>query len=195
MVQILAGLYWSTYLTYFRVMDQSVNRIVNLLDLSALDEALALLHFGFRAVVAEPDRILARRGLSRLHHRILFFVARKPDCSISDLLAILGITKQALHGPMRQLVERGLLRSEVDPQNRRSRCLSLSRSGAALEAKLSGIQRDLFAAAFATAGPAAERGFRAVFAAIIGPSDSPPPSLDRRSHPTARGRRRRPLEG
>lgn len=149
-------------------MENSVNRLVNPLDLSPLDEALALLHFGFRTIVAEPDRILARRGLGRLHHRILFFVARKPECTVGDLLALLGISKQALHGPMRQLVDRGLLRSVVDPKSRRSRRLSLSRSGAALETKLSGIQRDLFARAFASTGPAAERGFRAVFAAIIG---------------------------
>lgn len=158
-------------------MDQGVKRLVNPLDLSPLDGALALLHFGFRAIVAEPDRILARRGLGRPHHRILFFVARQPECTVGDLLALLGITKQALHGPMRQLVARGLLRSEVDPQSRRSRRLSLSRSGLSLEAKLSGIQREQFAQAFASTGQAAERGFRAVLAAIIESSGDSPAGL------------------
>ena len=169
------------YLTYFNGMRNPVNAdgpplgIVNQLDLSPLDEALALLHFGFRAVVAEPDRILARRGLGRLHHRILFFVARQPGLRVSELLALLGISKQALHGPMRQLVARDLVHSRVDPQSRRSRCLRLSRSGTALETKLSSIQRELFAQAFAAAGPQAERGFRAVFAEIIRPLDSNAP--------------------
>jgi len=187
-------LYGSIYLTYFIGMRDLVNTdgtslgMVNQLDLSPLDEALALLHFGFRAVVAEPDRILARRGLGRLHHRILFFVARQPGLRMSELLALLGISKQALHGPMRQLVARDLVHSRVDPQSRRSRCLRLSRSGAALEEKLSSIQRELFAQAFAAAGPQAERGFRAVLAKIIrplastAPQTAPPTRVSKRRH-------------
>lgn len=148
---------------------------VNQLDLSRLDEALALLHFGFRAVVAEPDRILARRGLSRVHHRILFFVAHKPGSRVGDLRSLMGISKQALHKPMRQLIDRGLLHCAVDPKHRRARLVSLTRTGAALEDKLSSIQRDLFQRAFAAAGPRAESGFRAVLSGLIATDGSPAP--------------------
>jgi DNA-binding MarR family transcriptional regulator len=138
---------------------------VNSVDLSDLDEALALLHFGFRAVVQEPDRILAKRGLARVHHRVLFFVAKNPGCRVGELL---GISKQALHGPMRDLMRRGLLESAVDPTHRRAHLLQLTRRGLALEDKLSGIQRDLFAQAFAAAGVRARQGFRAVLKQLGG---------------------------
>lgn len=145
-------------------MDKQVNKV----DVSPLDEALALLHFGFRAVVEEPDAILAKKGLSRVHHRVLFFVAKNPGIRLADLLAILGVSKQALHGPMRDLVERGLVELLADPDDKRARRLRLTRAGATLEDKLSGIQRDLFARAFEAAGPAGERGFRAVMKALGG---------------------------
>ena len=51
-----------------------------------LDEAWELMHFALRAVVARPDQMLEKRGLSRVHHRILFFVARQPDLSVNQLL-------------------------------------------------------------------------------------------------------------
>ena len=40
------------------------------------------MHFALRAVIAEPDRILAARGLTRMHHRILFFRRASPGMSV-----------------------------------------------------------------------------------------------------------------
>ena len=42
---------------------------------TAQQAALAAFFFGYQAFTAKPDEILARRGLSRVHHRILFFIA------------------------------------------------------------------------------------------------------------------------
>jgi DNA-binding MarR family transcriptional regulator len=123
------------------------------------DEPLALLHFAFRAVVREPDAWLVRLGLGRVHHRILFFVGRNPGLPVGELFAILGVTKQALNAPLRALTQRKLVQSAVNPENRRQRVLTLTRRGAALEKRLSGHQRALFAAAFRRAGPTATRGF------------------------------------
>lgn len=123
------------------------------------DEPLALLHFGFRAVVKRPDEELARLGLGRVHHRALFFIARAPGLPVSELVAILDVTKQALHAPLRRLVRDGFVRSEANPADRRERRLSLTPRGKALEARLSRHQRRLFASAFESAGPAAARGF------------------------------------
>ena len=41
-------------------------------------ELIELFYFGYRSFTARPDRVLERRGLSRVHHRILYFVARRP---------------------------------------------------------------------------------------------------------------------
>src|SRR4051812_37209565 len=74
-----------------------------------LNLALALMHFGFRKMIEEPDRLLSQRGFGRVHHRVLFFVARRPGLSVGELLAILDITKQSLHRPMQDLLRAALL--------------------------------------------------------------------------------------
>jgi DNA-binding MarR family transcriptional regulator len=136
------------------------------------NEPLALLYFGFRAVVKEPDRELARRRLGRVHHRILFFIARSPGLTVGELLATLDVTKQALHGPLGALVRQKLVQSRVDPENRRQRRLHLTPRGHALEERLSGHQRRLFAAAFRDAGADAAAGWRSIMRALGGlPAD------------------------
>jgi DNA-binding MarR family transcriptional regulator len=132
------------------------------------NEPLALLYFGFRAVVKEPDRELSRRGLGRVHHRILFFIARAPGLTVSELLATLEVSKQALHAPLRALVRQKLVVALPNPDNRRQRRLELTARGRALEQRLSGHQRRLFATAFRGAGPAAAAGWRAVMRALGG---------------------------
>lgn len=125
-----------------------------------LDEALALLHFAFRSVVAKPDQMLAARGLSRVHHRILYFVRRNPDISVNRLLEMLGVSKQALNGPLRMLLKKKLVAVETASADRRVRQLRLTASGAHLELLLSGDQRRRFAAAFRQVGPRKEAAWR-----------------------------------
>ncbi|MEN9490131.1 MAG: hypothetical protein RJA63_580 [Pseudomonadota bacterium] len=148
---------------------------VNMVDQKNTDRdaelfaAIELFFFAFRAFTAGPDAILAERGLARLHHRILYFVARRPGQRVSDLLATLGISKQALHAPLRQLLDANLVMMTADEQDRRARCLSLSEEGAALEARLSQTQREILAQAFAAGGEAAEAGWRGVMDRLAAP--------------------------
>ncbi|WP_242506811.1 MarR family transcriptional regulator, partial [Pseudomonas aeruginosa] len=67
--------------------------------------------FAYQAFTTKPDEMLARRGLGRVHHRVLFFIARYPGLSVKELLALLGVTKQALNIPLRQLLEMNLIGS------------------------------------------------------------------------------------
>ncbi|MBD3887389.1 MarR family transcriptional regulator [Phormidium tenue FACHB-886] len=127
-----------------------------------LNEALEALHFAFRAVVAKPDAILAERGLSRVHHRILYFISRKPGLSVNELLATLGISKQSLNGPLRQLTQLGLVESNVDTTDRRIKRLTLTPPGLCLEGQLSGDQRQRFARVFEVAGLEGETAWRKV---------------------------------
>jgi DNA-binding MarR family transcriptional regulator len=140
---------------------------VNMLDPipEALDQAQELLFFAFRELTAEPDRILAERGLSRVHHRILYFVRRNPGLGPGELVRVLRVTKQALARPIRDLGRQGLLAAEAVPENRRRKRLALTGPGARLERRLSDAQRRRFAAAFAEAGPAAA-GWRTVMAIL-----------------------------
>jgi DNA-binding MarR family transcriptional regulator len=127
-----------------------------------LNEALKALHFAFRAVIAKPDAILAERGLSRVHHRILYFIGRQPGLSVNELLATLGISKQSLNSPLRQLTQLGLVESNTDTTDRRIKRLTLTPSGLCLETHLSGDQRQRFARVFEVVGLEGETAWRKV---------------------------------
>jgi len=130
-----------------------------------LRDAIEQVYFAYRAFTDGPDRILARRGLGRVHHRILYFVGRHPGISVKGLLAVLAVSKQAVNAPLRQLTEMRLVEATAG-EDRRVRQLVLTEEGHRLEAELTGVQMRLMEEAFATAGPASETGWRIVTAAL-----------------------------
>lgn len=132
-----------------------------------LNETLMLFYFAYRTFTKEPDRILEQHGIQRLHHRILFFVARKPKISVHELLATLEVTKQALHAPMRQLIEMGYITSEPATHDRRVRELCLTEKGENLEKQLSNVQRGKMNEIFETLGTESEESWKKVMKNII----------------------------
>lgn len=159
-------------MTNIRERTKKVNMIDHNFDArdAELHTAIELFFFAYRAFTAQPDAILAERGLARLHHRILYFVARRPGQRVSDLLATLGVSKQALHGPLKQLLESGLVLMQEDANDRRARCLSLSDEGLTLEARLSQTQREILAGVFARQGEGVEFAWRQVMTELAGRS-------------------------
>jgi len=135
---------------------------------SELNAALELMHFAYRSFTAGPDRILEGRGLQRVHHRILYFVGRHTGISVTGLLSILAVSKQALNAPLRQLQEMRLVDSRTATEDRRVRELSLTAEGARLETSLSGLQRREMAKVFREAGAHSEQLWREVMAKIAG---------------------------
>jgi DNA-binding MarR family transcriptional regulator len=131
-----------------------------------LNRASELFLFAYRAFTKGPDRILEGHGLQRVHHRILYFVGRHPGISVNGLLSVLGVTKQALNAPLRQLLEMGLVDSLVSGDDRRVRELRLTSAGARLESSLSGGQRRLMEGIFQELGPEAEDAWRTVMERI-----------------------------
>ena len=120
----------------------------------------------YRAFTAKPDEMLARRGLSRMHHRILFFIAHQPGLSVSELLTRLGVTKQALNIPLRQLVEMQLVDSAPAADDKRKRLLALTPEGAKLEQKLRQEQIRTLQAVFGEVGEEAVAGWLRVNQAL-----------------------------
>ncbi len=137
-------------------------------DEAALDEAMELMHFAFRQVIEAPDRALEERGFSRLHHRILYVAAHNPGIVVGDVVGLLGVTKQAVHRPIRQLCDAELLTIEQGDDDRRTRSLQLTRKGRRFERRLAHMQHEIFRSAFDGAGGAAEQGWRAVMDRIGG---------------------------
>ncbi|MFZ6046524.1 MarR family winged helix-turn-helix transcriptional regulator [Pseudomonas sp. CR3202] len=128
--------------------------------------AMEAFFFGYQAFTGKPDEILARRGLSRVHHRILFFIAKYPGLSVKELLGYLGVTKQALNTPLRQLIEMKLVDSAAAIDDKRKRLLGFTAEGAKLEQALRREQARLLQRAFGEAGEEAVRGWLAVNQAL-----------------------------
>lgn len=131
-----------------------------------LNQALESMHFGFRAMILKPDQRLAELGLSRIHHRLLYFIARHPACSVNELLSIMRISKQYLHQPLKKLVALGYVRQKTDNGDRRIKRLQLAAKGKKLEFELTEAQRQRFAEIFEQVGPVAEKHWRRVMALL-----------------------------
>ena len=128
----------------------------------ALDAAVELSHFAYRAMTARPDALLTARGLSRVHHRILHFVVRLAKPSVGDLRRTLGVSKQALSGPLRDLYAQKLITYARAADDARVKHLSLTTEGRKLEGRLAALQRAQFAAVFEAEGAEAEAAWRAI---------------------------------
>ncbi len=127
---------------------------------SELRKAIELLFFSYRAFTRGPDQILAKRGLNRVHHRILYFIAREPGLAINELLTVLGISKQALHIPLRQLVSMNLIKNDKSKLDGRVKELRLTASGKRLESRLTGTQLLQLESVFSESGSDAEKAWR-----------------------------------
>jgi len=131
-----------------------------------LNLALESMHFGFRAMTFKPDQRLAELGLARIHHRLLYFLARHPDCSINELLQIMRISKQYLHQPLKKMISQGYVNQQADTEDRRIKRIQLSGKGKQLEYELTEAQRQRFAEIFKQTGPTAEKHWRQVMALL-----------------------------
>jgi len=132
-----------------------------------LRKGMELLFFAYRDVTGEADAGLAKQGMGRAHHRVIYFVGRHRDISVSELLQILGITKQSLSRVLSQLVQDGFITQKPGTRDRRQRLLQLTEKGVELERQLTERQRRRIARAYREAGAEAVDGFRKVLLGMI----------------------------
>jgi DNA-binding MarR family transcriptional regulator len=138
---------------------------------SEVRRGVELLFFGYTRLTRSIDDGLVEHGLGRAHHRALYFIARQPDLSISELLKILAITKQSLGRVLTDLGERGFVEVRSGEKDRRQKLLRLTATGAAFEAQLFEALRASLASAYAAAGQGSVTGFWRVLEGLIPPED------------------------
>jgi DNA-binding MarR family transcriptional regulator len=131
-----------------------------------LRNSIEQFYFAYRAFTARPDKILEQRGLGRVHHRILYFVAHRPGLSVNELLSILGVSKQALNAPLRQLLEMNLLSNDAADHDRRVKQIYLTEDGRKLEAQLTSTQMKQLDAVFQQAGNKSAAAWLSIMTAI-----------------------------
>ena len=136
-----------------------------------LRQGIELLFYAYRDFTAEPDAILAKWGFGRAHHRVIYFVGRNPNITVTELLVILKITKQSLSRVLGALIEDDFINQRADPSDRRRKLLTLTEKGQELERELTTTQMARFARAYRETGAEAVEGFRRVLSGIINPED------------------------
>jgi DNA-binding MarR family transcriptional regulator len=134
-----------------------------------LRKGIEAMFFAYRGFTADPDRILEGMDYGRAHHRAIHFIHRSPGTTVSNLLTILGVTKQSLNRVLRSLIDDGLVEARVGRSDKRERNLYLTPKGQELERQLSDAQRARMRTAYRAAGPAAVQGFRTVLEAMMDP--------------------------
>lgn len=132
-----------------------------------LRRGMELLYFGHSHLTRSIDQGLAAQGLGRAHHRALYFIARKPDLTVSELLALLAITKQSLGRVLNELTDRKLVSTRPGERDRRQRLLRLTDDGAKLESELFEAVRTKMSQAYQAAGQEAVSGYWAVLEGMI----------------------------
>ena len=140
--------------------------MVDIVKQEELLESIEQFFFAYRSFTAGPDRVLQERKLGRVHHRILYFVGRNPKLSVNALLSLLGVSKQALNGPLRSLVEQGLVVNQQHPEDLRIKQLSLSTTGKKLERQLTKIQMQQLESVFSRAGRKAMKDWQSIMKEI-----------------------------
>lgn len=150
-------------------MDKIFNSSNELLFLTEerMREHAEMLYFSYKGFTADPDKLLEQYGLGRAHHRVLYFIHQRPNLKITELLAILGITKQSLNRVLRRLIDDNYVEVHIGIIDRRERRLTLAPKGVELEAQLAKIQHERLKSAFMQAGPEAVKGFKLVLEQMV----------------------------
>jgi DNA-binding MarR family transcriptional regulator len=128
---------------------------------------IELLYFGYSHLNRAVDDQLHKEGLGRAHQRALYFIARQPGLTVSDLLKLLGITKQSLGRVINDLTSRDMVETAQGRSDRRQRLLRLTATGTAFEGRLFNILREKLGLAYAEAGQNAVSGFWKVLEGLI----------------------------
>jgi len=132
-----------------------------------LTRGVELLDSAYRALIAEPDRVMAGLGLGRNHRRVIHLVARQPGITLADLVEIVQLTKQSLSRTIKELEARGLIARGASQSDRRRRPLRLTEQGAVLEERLNGGLRRRLALAYRAAGADAVAGYHQVLLGLV----------------------------
>ncbi|MDC0233285.1 MarR family transcriptional regulator [Pelagibacteraceae bacterium] len=119
----------NSLLSPFFLKDKEIRKIIE------------LLFFSYRDFTSGPDKILEKLNFGRAHHRVIYFVGKKNNITIKELLGVLQITKQSLSRVLNQLVNEKfiIVSTGID---KRTKKLSLTEKGKKLENQLTTIQID-----------------------------------------------------
>ncbi|MCJ1655431.1 MarR family winged helix-turn-helix transcriptional regulator [Staphylococcus sp. NRL 18/288] len=122
------------------------------MDSNKKDYEHMLFYFAYKTFITAADEIIEKYGMSRQHHRFLFFINKLPGITIKQLLKALEISKQGSHATLRKLKEEGLIIEQTSEEDRRVKQLFPTPKGSKLIDKLNKAQDDLMQSTFQKVG-------------------------------------------
>ncbi|PYE87357.1 MarR family winged helix-turn-helix transcriptional regulator [Phyllobacterium leguminum] len=131
---------------------------------------IELLFFAYRDFTADPDLILEKIGFGRAHHRVLYFINRKPGMTVAELLDVLKITKQSLARVLKQLIDTEHVVQVTGPRDRRQRELYPTLKGRELALALARPQSRRIAQALRESGPENRAAIENFLQAMVNPA-------------------------
>jgi DNA-binding MarR family transcriptional regulator len=133
-------------------------------------DLIELFFFAYRDFVGDADRLLTRYNFGRAHHRVLYFVDRRPGLSVAELLDLLKITKQSLSRVLKDLLDQNYIEQRAGLLDRRQRLMFPTDKGEALALELAALQTRRFARALALLPEGARAQAAAFLAAMCDPA-------------------------
>ena len=142
-----------------------VNNIdVKIID--PLDPAIELMYFGLKGLIKAADARMAKNGLGRAHHRILYVLARMDGLTVGQLGEELKISPQALHRTLKKLREGGYIAESRRADRHRYKSLHLTQIGRTLEEEATELERAVVRTAFDKVGPDTAKKWAQVMAIV-----------------------------
>lgn len=102
-----------------------------------------LFYFAYKTFINTADEIIEKKGMSRQHHRFLFFIDKVPGITIKTLLQSMEISKQGSHQTLRKLKEEGLVIEKQSKKDGRVKELFVTKKGHELVTEINKAQNDL----------------------------------------------------
>lgn len=93
------------------------------------DYNLILFHFAYETFINTADEIIEKHGMSRQHHRFLFYISKMPGITLKELLDFLEITKQGSHRTLSKLKEERLIEEYPSEKDKRMKNLYVTEKG------------------------------------------------------------------
>ena len=147
-------------------------------EIEPMFDLLELFFFAYRDFVADADRVLTRYNFGRAHHRVLYFVERRPGLSVAALLELLKITKQSLSRVLKDLLDQNYIEQRPGLLDRRQRLMFPTEKGEALALELAALQSRRFARALDNLPRGARAQAAAFLAAMCDPGTCDPGTCD-----------------
>lgn len=122
-------------------------------------------------LAADANEALEPYKLTRLHHRILTLVSMMPGVTVGELVRALKVSHQNVNGPMRQLIQQGLVTAETGTEDRRQKHLFASAEGHEIVQAVLGRQLARLENAFRHCGPEAVQAFLEIHRHLVEEED------------------------